>query len=204
MNMSGPLNMSGPFPCPYCPKLCQSEGGLKQHISRTNKCREAQMRQAGARISSTQGTGFGSHSTQNYGTDFGATRRSTRNRKRAATAMNPIPNASNPCGIEQTNRDGNATNPPDDAYDMVANDAYIAAGLHDASGDGSIDFGLDMDEEDGSTESAAEDVSIAERPPPNTKMLAAFRQYCKTHPHKFLPLTKAQKTSIRLLATLKR
>ena len=204
MNMSGPLNMSGPFPCPYCPKLCQSEGGLKQHISRTNKCREAQMRQAGARISSTQGTGFGSHSTQNYGTDFGATRRSTRNRKRAATAMNPIPNASNPCGIEQTNRDGNATNPPDDAYDMVANDAYIAAGLHDASGDGSIDFGLDMDEEDGSTESAAEDVSIAERPPPNTKMLAAFRQYCETHSHKFLPLTEAQKTSIRLLATLKR
>ena len=38
---------------------------------------------------------------------------------------------------------------------------------------------------------------------PNRQMLDEFREYCDTHSDAFLPFTRAQKTSIRLLATLK-
>lgn len=154
------------------------------------------MREAGATGSATLRARLESDTAQNYGSEFGDTRRSTRNRKRAVTTLNPPPKAANP--------DGNAANRQDDRYDMVANDVKLAAGEPDEADDDTIDFGLDIDDDEESTESSVEDANTNDGPPPNTEMLAKFREYCDTHPDKFLPLTKAQKTSIRLLATLKR
>ena len=54
----------------------------------------------------------------------------------------------------------------------------------------------DTDEEDS-------DQELGGKLRPNTQMLQEFREYCNSYPDAFMSFTRAQKTSIRLLATLK-
>ena len=182
--------MSAESTCPYCQRVCKSAGGLKQHISQTNECREAQMRQAGASQSGIHNARLGYQAAQNYDSQFGATRRSTRTRKRATNPINPIANHMDPPPDDIPNPDADAPNPGPDPYDMVANDAELLAEGYDGGEDNTFDFVQDTDDEEEPTESSADDASIAEGKPPNTEMLSKFREYCDTHPHSFLPLTK--------------
>ena len=161
------------------------------------------MRQAGASQSGTHHARLGLHPAQNYD-QLGGTRRSTRTRKRAADPINPLATHMDPHRNPVPNPDASDPNPGSDPYDMVANDAELLAEDHNGGADNTFDFIQDTDEEEEPTESSADDASIAQEGSPNTEMLSNFREYCDTHPQQFLPLTKAEKTSIRLLATLKR
>ena len=53
------------------------------------------------------------------------------------------------------------------------------------------------------TDAEDSDQEIGGKLRPNTQMLQEFREYCNSYPDAFVSFTRAQKTSIRLLATLK-
>ena len=190
--------------CPHCGKRCQTEGGLKQHIARMEQCRAAQMLEAGAIVTGTLGSQFVPPPGHHRGQQVGTLRRSTRTRKRDNEDLNPSPQIVNARPPDGSNPDANKANPPNDPYDVVANDAEIDAEAFAADDSESFGYRVDTDEEPQGAESEPEDVSIDEVASPNTEMLSKFREYCDTHSHCFLPLTKADRTSIRLLYTLKK
>ena len=79
---------------------------------------------------------------------------------------------------------------------------------HDADstnqfGGGDTDFG-GYSPDDSDAEDSDPEAKPTAKPTPNTKMLEDFKTYCNTHSYHFLPLTKEEKTQIKLLDTLKR
>ena len=162
------------------------------------------MREAGAAVSDHPALPFGTSHGQIPFPEISGIRRSTRTRKRPENAMHPVPKRADPYPDEVLDPDARATNASDSAYDMVANDAELLADQPDAGDMDSIGYNVDTDGESESSEPRAEDTSTDEGPSPNTEMLAQFREYCDTHSHYFLPLSKADRTSIRLLFTLRK
>ena len=162
------------------------------------------MREVGAAVSERPGSPVGSNKGQNYVPQRGGIRRSTRKRIQPDNPMNPAPKSSDVYSRAIMDRYANLPNALEGRYDMAANDAEILADQPDTSDMDTIGYRVDTDDESESSESLAEDTSIDAGPPPNTEMLAQFREYCDTHSHYFLPLSKADRTSIRLLVTLRK
>ena len=69
--------------------------------------------------------------------------------------------------------------------------------------DDSTGFGLIVDD-DSFEEDANQEAQSVETPAPNSEMLDQFKAFCNTHSYHFLPLSKAERTSIKLLDSLKR
>ena len=199
--------MSSIIECPYCGKTLKSSSGVTQHIQRTQTCREAQLREVVAPRSVARLLQHGAD-----GVDGNAfppnVRRSTRvcDRQMQPTnshgygalpdAPTAVPDARppdwhphQPDPLDKPNEtEGFGTESEDSGTDL-GEDSTIGLMAPDNDEEAT-------DEEDSDEESCGDSL-------PNVQMLEEFRQYCDNYSDAFLPFTRAQQTSIRLLATLK-
>ena len=73
-----------------------------------------------------------------------------------------------------------------------------------ANDDGSTNYGAEVDDDSISEdEDAEEDDEDKKKAAPNTQMLTEFRAFCDTHSYNFLPLSREEVASIKLLNALK-
>ena len=73
-----------------------------------------------------------------------------------------------------------------------------------ANNDGSTNYGVEVDDDlISEDEDEEEDDEDKQRAPPNTQMLTEFGAFCDTHSHNFIPLSRQDVTSIKLLNALK-
>ena len=100
-----------------------------------------------------------------------------------------------------TNEEPFGTNTDDE--DMETDDEESKSNAKDSDDDNTVDFGSmeDPNPTSGSTDSGS-GIS-GQTATPNTEMLSKFRAYCTNHAHNFLPLSKEDITSIKLLYALK-
>ena len=100
-----------------------------------------------------------------------------------------------------TNEEPFGTNTDDE--DMEVDDEESNSDAKDTDDDDTVDFGSmeDLNPTGGPTDSGS---GIGgQTATPNTEMLSKFRAYCTNHAHNFLPLSKEDITSIKLLDALK-
>ena len=193
--------MEGQFPCPYCPRVCKSERGLRQHINRTNKCLKKEL----------AALKFGAREQDNPEPD---------NPNQDATVRDEIPPAREARASRQPNLQSNAATDSmphgsefviESVSDQLGRSKFMMDAVADPVSESSTfepilgstsedtkesgneaDPGLD-DDDDGNGSMV-----------PNTEMIMQFREYCRTHNANFLPLNKQRATSIKLLDVLKR
>lgn len=188
--------MEGLIVCPHCGKGCKSDGGLKQHISRSRNCNLAQKTMLVASRSLRTPTNQQASQSIHYQERFGTgTRRSSRVRNRDndvtvsdAVPANPWALPNHPEAIEVTNPVADAPDSEDDAADLGHNDDESGA----------------ADEESAVSEAEEEEEEEEDCMSPNTDMLRAFQKCCSDQSDTWAPLSPAEETSIRLLATLKK
>ncbi len=89
--------------------------------------------------------------------------------------------------------------PPDDEIDPEGYDPDPDANTED---DGSTSYQVEVDDDSISEDEELDD-NKKKKAPPNTEMLTKFRAFCDTHSFNFLPLSREDVTSIKLLNALK-
>ena len=175
--------------CPYCQKVCKSEGGLKQHISKTQACNEAQRKHHIAERSIRRQTDQEAPKLANGQAVNQGSRRSRRLNSLEENLPEP----------DEEDTDPEAFPPADEgAFDLDSDPEGYDSDTNDMNGD---DI---SSEQDGFSEVDGTDDEMDNNGTPNTEMLATFKAFCDTHSHHFLPFSKAETTSIKLLHTLKR
>ena len=206
----GALNrpMSSNIECPYCGKVLRSACGLTQHIQRTQTCHEAQLREVVAPRSIERLLHQGAHGVND--TAFPPiARRSTRVRDRQLRATNSYGNGvvldaptANPHALP-LDRQPNQPETLAEPSETDGSETESEGSGTDAGEDTSTVEPLLPDDDDEGTDEEDQDAKPCGRTLPITEMRDEFRDYCDNYSDAFLPFTRAQKTSIRLLATLK-
>ena len=186
--------MASGYQCPYCSKTCKSRGGLFQHINRTSTCRDAQIKEVSADPSKTR-----PHDEQDPdGNEGGGTRRSKRLKSRGEAVFENIQMmmeiAAGIVGKRGTEGEEDDTEEGENDAFPLGNDGYLEE--DDADND------EDDEEEDENGPNGNENMETVSKV--NTQMLEKFREYCRTHDHRFLPLSQEDIASIKLMDILRR
>ena len=200
--------MSSGIECPYCRKTLKNASGLTQHIQRTKICREAQLREVVAPRSVARLLDQGTHGVKENACPP-IVRRSTRVRDRQLHPTNshgygvlpdaptPVPQAPHPDPHpNDSDRLVDPNQPEDSGTESECSGTDSGGDTSDSGAIAPNNYNEATDEEDSDKEPCAHSL-------PNTLMLEEFREYCNNYSDAFIPFTRAQKTSIRLLATLK-
>ena len=189
--MLGFLTPMDPKQCPYCKKRLKSPRGVTQHINQSPGCLKQQQQE----ISAAQ------RNATNEAPTAGPLRRSQRIQSTSELHTNPPSFASG--------------NFPPDLPDQEGDDqGFPAADVNvDSDGDHALRANKRVvhasEESDsrqsGSSESTSSGTESASNGMcfPNKSLLQHFRQYCREHHDHYLPLSKEDISSIKLLSVLK-
>ena len=176
--------MSSNFSCPYCGKTVKTECGLKQHINKSTTCNELQRREF-TLARSIQGN------TDEEDANVTNKKESSQGRRRSGRLQNDDEE-----DADQVELGSESDAAPTDGEHYKADSEG-----GDADGeDDSTEYGMECD-----NDSEVEmDADLGVKPAANTHSLDEFKEYCSSHSNRYLPLTKEEVTSIRLLDCLKR
>ena len=196
------------FGCLYCGKSCLTERGLKQHIAKTPFCYQKQLKEvSGTRSLRSRTNPHASQLNQvasvapNEAFKTIPIRKSNRLVDQLIAAQDAADKACASGALDPANpvagiNDSGTEVPETDAFDTLS-------GGEDTDRASDIECGGYVPSESEDEPSDAEAKPTSKRMP-NTKMMEQFKAYCNSHRHHFLPLTKAEKTQIKLMDTLKR
>ena len=188
--------------CPYCGKGCRTQGGLKQHISKTKSCSEKQRLEVSTTVSTAADSNEDAHHGQKRDQNTAGKRRSTR----VASRLESQPDHDGDAAASETefpiNPDDNQSDSEPDASDDQASASQLEA--DDEDEDDSTEYGSLQGNESVTEDEDMEPDEATKMAAPNTTMLEQFKSYCDSHAHQFMPFSKEEKAAIRLLHTLKR
>ena len=168
--------MSAVLACPYCQKVCKSEGGLKQHISKTQACNEAQRKHHIAERSIRRRTDQEAPKLANGQAVNQGSRRSRRLNSLEENLPEP----------DEEDTDPEAFPPADEgAFDLDSDPEGYDSDTNDLNG---YDI---SSEQDGFSEVDGTDDEMDNNGTPNTEMLATFKAFCDTHSHHLITFSKS-------------
>ena len=191
--------MSDNTTCPYCGKVCKSSGGLRQHISKTKSCSYQQRLQVSVAASVPLPSNPEAQQAQIHDQPSTTTRRSLRLQIRDHDAAGSVRFATKSVADPPSDPEAFVPDPSDDEIDPDGYDPDPDANSED---DGSTSYGVEVDDDSISEDEELDD-NEKKKAPPNTEMLTKFRAFCDTHSFHFLPLSREDVTSIKLLNALK-
>ena len=193
--------------CPHCGKVCVSERGLTQHISRTPDCNQKHTdSMAFKRNQSEEDAKAGDSTDTDQSPNEDQPRRSQRVAKKSKSS-----NHNEEPGVSNDGLQGTDSHVGDDAESREApsNSDADSIPFADPTDDAFYDeddteSGASGDQTEAPTDEEMDDTSVEEgAQEPNRTMLKEFRDYCEGHYDQFLWLKEGDKTSIRLMNCLK-
>ena len=188
--------------CPYCGKECRTQGGLKQHISKTEACSQKQRLEVTSRVGTAEHYKKDAHHGQNRDQKKAGTRKSTRVASRLESLPNPDAGDDESDTAFHTNPDDMSTNQEPDESDEQASGSELEA--DDENDDNSTEYSSLIGNESATDDEDGDADETSKMPAPDTEMLKQFKEFCDSHADQFMPFRKEDKAAIRLLHTLKR
>ena len=188
--------------CPHCSKECRTQGGLKQHISKTKACSDKQRLEVTSRVPRAGHANEDAHHGQNKDQNTTGKRRSTRATNRLESQPNQDVNAAESETEFPINHDDNSLDQEPSESDDQASGSETEA--DDEDDDDSTEYGSVRGDESGTEDDDTDSDEATKTLPPDTAMLQQFKAYCDAHAHQFMGFRKEEKTAIKLLHTLKK
>ena len=189
--------MLDPTKCPHCNKQLRTERGVTQHIFQSPLCWQKQQEEVSEAARAAR---LATEAAEREKQRAQPSRRSARLLPRAEEAPDPQQFAARQVPQDVPVREAeNAYLPPDDADDPA-----IPQKLPRKDSEQELSDDEEEEKSSNSDDAAANADDVPNNTGPNTEIRKKFRAYCDEHFDNFLPLTKEEKASIKLLHAMRK